>query len=40
MPENDLALPEPQRVNQVQSYFSGPAQPGDVPCVSGYLGLV
>jgi hypothetical protein len=32
--------PETQGMNQVQSYFSGPAQPGDVPGIGGYFGLV
>jgi len=32
--------PETQRVNQVQSYFSSPAQPSDVPGIGGYFWLV
>ena len=38
--EMSVIDPETERVNQMQSDFSGPAQAGDVPCVSGYFGLV
>ena len=31
---------ETQRMNQVKPYFSGPAQPGDVPGIGRYFGLI